>query len=44
VTKKFNDNESYLKWYSKVSNKIKIKNVEIKEKIIVKYEKRIKSE
>lgn len=39
MLKKFNDNESYFKWYNKYSNQIKIQKIDIKEKIVVRYEK-----
>ncbi len=44
MLKKFNNNESYFKCYNKYSNEIKIQRIDIKEKIIVRYEKSEKSD
>lgn len=39
MLKKFSNNESYFKWFHKYSDQIKIQKIDIKEKIIVRYEK-----
>ncbi len=44
MIKKFNDNTSYFKWYNKYSDQIKVQKIDVKEKIIVKYERKINSE